>query len=348
MGVAAGGQARSIRHVDTLTLAWDADLDAAMGLAGTVAHAEVMAHGGGRPNDLVGSLQGIDNSEAPLLRSRLFQAWVEKSFGSGGINLRVGLTDLNAEFDVADSTGLLIAPSFGIGPEFSGSGPAGPSIYPSTALAVRLAVRPTESLYGLVGIFNARAGVPGDPGGVDTSFDQGVMTAVETGWTGRGKVALGAWSYSGDRPDIRDTEAATGAPVGRRSQGLYGVVEAPIALGGRTVTPFLKSGISDGKTVEVASSWQAGVLIEPAFVSRPDSSFSAGIAQARLTGRARANGRDEGRDLAHSETQWELTYSDQIAPHVSVQPDLQLIRRPGADRAVKDALVVGLRIVAEY
>lgn len=44
----------------------------------------------------------------------------------------------------------------------------------------------------------------------------------------------------------------------------------------------------------------------------------------------------------------ELTYSDRIAPFLTLQPDVQYVRRPGGLRDVDDALVLGLRAIVEW
>ena len=40
---------------------------------------------------------------------------------------------------------------------------------------------------------------------------------------------------------------------------------------------------------------------------------------------------------------FELTYSDELLDGLSIQPDVQYILHPGADRTVKDAVVLALR-----
>ena len=81
----------------------------------------------------------MNNIEVAETRFKVYEAWIEQGFGDGRVSLRAGLYDLNSEFYTNDAAGALIAPPFGIGSELSATGPNGPSIFPSTALAVRLA-----------------------------------------------------------------------------------------------------------------------------------------------------------------------------------------------------------------
>lgn len=342
MAVASGGDAKGTRQVSTLNLSADADLQEAFGWRGVAAHADLLFNASQEPNDLVGSVQGVNNAAAGTRDVRLFQAWVEASVGEIH-NIRAGFTDLNSEFDVADSAGLLMAPGFGIGGEFSGSGTAGPSIYPSSALGIRWRVSPSETTYGQAAVFNALAGVPGDRGGADFSFDEGVLAVGEAGWTGKGKLALGAWTFSQRRDDVRDLTVA-GDPKKRRARGAYVVAEAPLQ---ESLTAFVKVGVSDARTTDLAATWQAGVLLAPALTGRADSQVSLGFSQARFSSRARANARDIGQDMTKAETQFEATYSDQLSKHIAIQPDIQYVVRPYGRRDVKDALIVALRIVAE-
>ena len=45
-----------------------------------------------------------------------------------------------------------------------------------------------------------------------------------------------------------------------------------------------------------------------------------------------------------AETAIEITYSDQLFPHVSLQPDLQWVFAPAGERARSNLLVLGLRL----
>jgi porin len=343
VGVVSGGDDRDFKQVTTVNFSGDLDLQSALGWTGLTAHADILVNLGQEPNDLVGAIQGVDNAAAGPKRPRLFQAWVEAA-PSETFNVRVGFSDFNSEFDVADAAGLLMGPGYGIGNELSGTGVAGPSIYPSTAFGVRLHGAPSENTYWQATVMNAHAAVVGDRGGPDFSFDDGVLAAGEVGWTGKGKLALGAWTYSKRWDDIRLTDA-TGAPLRQHSRGVYAVVEQPFS---EALSGFAKVGVADGRTTDVAASWQAGLLLSPALGARPDSAASVGVSQVVISSRARANSLAAGEPLSRTETQFELTYSDKLSEHLAIQPDIQYIRRPGGRFSVKSALVVSLRLIAEF
>lgn len=199
-GVASGGVARGARYLDNLDVVGEVDLDKAAGWKQTVAHVSLLNNLGGRPNDLSGSIQGIDNIEVAKTRFKLYEAWIEKGLG-GHLTLRAGLYDVNSEFYQNDAAGLLISPMFGVGSELAATGTNGPAIFPSTALALRLKAA-TDRSYASVAVINARAGTLGDEHGIDLSGQDGALLIGEAGWTGRGKLAIGAWHYTRKQPTI--------------------------------------------------------------------------------------------------------------------------------------------------
>lgn len=347
IAVLRGGNDASPRYLDNLDLVADGDLERLVGWKGARAHVYLVNNLGRRPNDAAGTLQGLDNIEVPQARLRLYEAWIEQDLGHGA-GLLLGLFDLNSEFYVTDSSGLLLAPAFGIGTELAATGSNGPSIFPSTALAARLRLRLGGQGYVRIALFNARAGVPGDDGGVDFSFDEGLLMIAEAGLEGRGKLAFGAWRYSLRQDDLRQLDPA-GDPLRRRGQGVYMAAEYPLMEDGtRILTAFFRGGVTDGRTTFFTGSWQAGLLVEGVIAGRPDSQLSLGVAQAGLSRRFRYNLRDAGMVPSRTETGFELTFSDRLAPFLVVQPDLQYVRHPGGNARARDVIAGGVRITFEF
>jgi porin len=140
-----------------------------------------------------------------------------------------------------------------------------------------------------------------------------------------------------------------GNPVQHVAHGVYASVESPLAADGdREFTGFLRIGLADGDTTDFHGGWQAGVRVAHVFASRPDSVFAVGINQGVVSSKFRANQRDIGVDPATAESALELTYSDRISEHFTLQPDLQIIHHPGADRERDNVVVAGLRVIAEF
>jgi porin len=266
--------------------------------------------------------------------------------------VKLGLIDLNSEFYVNGSSGVLIAPQFGVGSELAATGPGGPSIFPDTGLAIRAIFKPTMQTYLEAGAYNAHVGDPGDHGGVDTSFDQGVVEIAEGGWSmdGKGKLALGAWQYSKKQDELFSVNGL-GAPLQHNSNGAYVLAERVLIDGadkGSTFTGFFRGGVSDGATGPFRGAWQLGGLIEHPFASRPDGQFSFAVDQALLGDQFRKASAAGGAPLKNAETHFEVTYADRLTKTVIIQPDLQYIIDPGGDGSVKNELVFTLRFKGSF
>lgn len=348
-GVVAGGYPHRVHAVDTIFVTADIDLEKLAGWNGASSSLTFLSTGDGAPNKDVGALQGINNNEVGERRQRLFEAWIQQDFGARA-SLRVGQQDLNGEFYVTDAAGLLLAPQSGLASELAATGPGGPSTYPQTSLAVRLAFKPSEDTYIQAGVFNARVGNIGDHGGVDTTFDDGFVQIVEAGWTGQGKIAVGAWRYSRDQDDpfLVDLQ---GNPLQHQSQGFYVTAERMFIDGGeagRSLSGFVRAGVSDGDTGPFESSWQTGILLGRALKSLPDSQISIGYDQAQLGDKYRAASAAGGQPLGKTESHAEITYFDQITEHFSIQPDLQVVWHPGGVASAKPAWVGTIRFGASF
>ena len=341
MAVSSGTPDRQIVRLDNLDLIAAASLDR-FGWSGARLHFHVLGNSGGRPNDRAGTLQGINNIEVPRASVRLFEAWIEQELGQS--SLRAGLYDLNNEFYATESSGLFIAPPFGIGSELAATGPNGPSIFPSTALAVRLDTRVGNSGIVRAAAINASARTIGDRGGMDWSFNDGLLLIAEGGIEDEsGKLVVGAWRFGRQQDDVRELRE-TGDPRSRRAQGVYLLGEKPL---GERVTVFVRAGFSDGRTTVFRGGWQGGMQWSPVFQGHKESALALGAHQAFLSRGARRNLAEDDIRPARTETGLEISYSDRLFGPVTVQPDLQLIFNRGGDRKADGMLVAGLRLTLE-
>lgn len=347
--VVAGDGDDRLRLLTNLDLTADADLAALVGWQGARAHLYVLDNRGKRPNDAAGTLQGVDNIEVADPGLRLFEAWIEQDFAFGA-SLRVGLYDVNSEFYANDSAGLLIAPPFGIGSELAATGPNGPSIFPSSALAARLRVSLAGGQgYAQVAAVNAHARTLGDDQGIDLGFHEGVLLIGEAGLSqGRIRGAVGTWTYSRKRDDLFETDVA-GVPLRKASRGAYAVIEGDLLPegGGRQLTAFMRGGLSDPHATPYSGGFQTGFLLAPALSGRDDSALSVGLHHAWTSRHYRALIAAGGGEPAN-ETAVELTYSDNLTGFLALQPDLQWIRHPGGDGGASDAVVATMRVTLSF
>ncbi|MFS2108446.1 carbohydrate porin [Sphingomonas sp. Sphisp140] len=349
VGVGADGRKMRSFGLDDLNIEANGDLERLIGWKGASFHIDVLNNLGDRPNDVAGTLQGVDNIEVASPKLRLYEFWLEQKIGTA-TTVRAGLYDLNSEFYASDASGLLLAPAFGVGSEIAATGPNGPSIFPTTALAVRIEQRFGGVGFARVALLNATAGALGDDRGSALDFHHGALLIGEAGLEKDGnKLAVGAWGYSQKQDDIVETDGA-GDPIRRKARGAYVLAEK--TLGGQdgpfATSLFVRAGISDGKTTPYKGGWQAGVLATHVVPGRDDSQVSIGVNQAYLSKGYRDLLRGDGINTAAAENAVEFTFSDKLTKFLTLQPDLQFIWNRGGDRDAQRVTVATLRATLEF
>lgn len=339
----SGGVQKGNRALDDLDVKMTIDGEKALNLEGTTFFVYFLNNNGGRPNDLAGTNGGISNIEVPTRSFKLYEAWVQKETRGGAFSILAGLHDLNSEFYVTDTSGLFLNPTYGIGTEMAATGDNGPSIFPYTGLALRFALKPTDSTYLQAAVFD---GVPGDtdhPRGthIDLSGSDGALLVAEGGIQSDdlGHFGIGAWHYTSKRPEQADPTAES------HQQGLYFLADRSVYKeDGKDVSTFARVGFADGKVGQFRSNWSTGFVFSGFVSPRPDDQF--GFAATRAVNSS--NFRTANPGAEHAETQFELTYNAQLTPWFSLQPDLQYTINPGTDSSLKNAWTGGLRMTVNF
>jgi porin len=376
----SGGLERGTDYHGNLDLTFTVDAERLGGWRGTTFFLYLLDDHGEGPSRLVGDAQGISNIAAPAT-FKVFEAWGQRSLLDNRLSLLFGLYDLSAEFDYLQAGALFIQSSFGTGPEFAMSGRNGPSIFPTTSLALRALYHPVPSIRLQAALLDGVPGDPGDPAGthIHLGGSDGTLAVVEAGFvpsagwsrsarpqggtegrrpgsrhyrigreqglTPRSRLTLGAWSYSAEFTTL----GSAGTPAPERddgNRGAYLSAQRYFRYGdpaaGRFVALFGHLGRAAARFNRFDASWLGGVTWKGFLPSRPDDRLGLGFATAR-------NGRDyrlaeeaAGRQADRAETVIELTYGAALAPWLLLQPDLQYVRHPGTDPAVADSWVLGL------
>jgi porin len=312
-----------------LTAALDGE---AIGWPGGSAFVYLLGNTGDAPNAWVGDYQVTNNIEAPEA-FRLFEAWVEQSLPGGRVSVLAGLRDLNAEFHVMEHGELFINSSMGIGVTVSQTGRNGPSIFPNSALSVRVQGEVTDAVRVRAAAWDAVANDPADPSRTDIrlSEDEGALLVgeVELGpgadaW----RLVLGGFRYTEpvdtnpfDTPDSYDPA---------RDDGVYGILEGRIGeVGDAEVHGFVHGGTANAEIYEVDAAWGGGVVATGLF-GRTDDRLGVALAVA------------EGRPFAElvDELIWEATYEWVAAPWATVRLDGQWV---DFEDARDDALILTTR-----
>ena len=345
---ARGGLKTGTAYLDDLLLQATFDLEKLAGLSGATffasGHAITFGDFGSRYTGEFQAVSSIDASPAV----RLYEAWYQQVLFADPLSLRVGLYDLNSEFDANEPALLFLNSSHGIGPDFSQAGLNGPSIYPVTSLAARLAWQDPS---GVTAAFAVLDGVPGDPAhpkrtAIKLGNGDGALLVgeVDYAWSG-GRVGAGGWGYTARFDDLVATTPA--GPVQRGgNRGAYALASLRV-LGDAEATPsvdtFVRVGVAATSMNPVSTYIGAGVVGTGLIPSRPEDQAGLSVAIARTGHPFRSAGVIAGAPVTHHETVFEATYRAALTSWLTLQPDAQLIVNPGFDPTLRNAVVVGFR-----
>jgi len=308
-----------------------------LGLPGWSVHAQIIRFDGQSVSNHLGDIQTADNIEAVPV-TRLFEAYVSRLWGTDehSLALRLGLIDLNSQFDSVDPASLMLNSSHGIGPDLSRSGRNGPSIYPVTAVGSTVTWVRSKTWTFRLGVFDGVAGEPGRPRAFLAERlkpSDGLFLIGQVDWqlTNDSRLEGGAWTYS----------AAQEGPSARKAHDYGGYVSYETPL---NVLPhlnfWLRGGFANAQAQPIAAYVGGGVVQQGTFPSRPDDRLGLAIAHAIVGGPVVRT-----RGLHHAETSFELTYQVKLSHRFVIQPDLDYVRHPAGVARAPDSVGMGLRFV---
>lgn len=335
---ATGGVATGSRYLDNLDITIDADAGRIAGLEGLKVFAYLLYNNGHSINELTGAAQGVSNIEATDAL-RLYELWTEWNFGAADQSLRVGLYDLNSEFDSIESAGLFVNPSHGIGPDLAQTGQNGPSIFPVTSLGARFS-KSWGSWSAQVAVLDA---VPGDVDHPDRttirlSEDEGALIVGETNYrSDAARIGVGYWQYTADF-DRHDAEEASSD-----NAGAYVIVEAPAFVSESAhMNLFVRAGVANSHINPVDRYIGTGAVYTMSSAAH-EHQIGIAIAVADLGEPYRRLEASAGNVTGARESIVELSYRVNVSDWLTLQPDLQYIRHPGMNPSLDSAWAVGLR-----
>ena len=343
---AHGGPRKSVDFLDDIRLQATADLGP-LGVPGGTLFIFGRAMNFSEFSDHhLGEFQKVSNIDTfPAVR--LYEAWYDQTFLDSRLSLRAGLYDFNAEFDVTPPGLLFLNASQGIGTEIGQTGIAGPSIFPVTSMAARIAWRDPSGFVVMAAVLD---GVPGDPAhpkrtAIKLGNGDGAFITAETQyiWDG-GQINLGAWRYTAPFEDL--ATLAGGAPMSRKgNQGIYTAVSGTIV--GSDTGPRLDGYVRLGTAARAFNPvdvYLGGGLVGTGLsAARPDDQLGIAVGVARTGNAFRQDAMATGVAVSRAETIVEITYRAPLTPWLTVQPDAQLILHPGFNAGQKSGIVVGIR-----
>lgn len=311
-----------------------------LGAPGWTLHVQLFRTDGNSLSDKVGDIQTVDSIDARPV-TRLFESWVEKKFGNEdrSFAFRLGLMDLNADYDSIQTSSLFVNSSQGIAADLARSGRNGPSIYPVSAFGLRASFLPSKKWTFRLAAFD---GVPGDPDrsrafvAVKLRASDGALVVGQADYhfSDKAKIEVGAWRYTALFPPVDATS------FGRRAdQGAYVSIEGPFPRSSKW-SGWLRLGLANGAAQPISGYLGGGIVGQGIVSGRPQDRLGIAVARASNSDEAR---RSFG--VRRSETSYELSYQVKVQDTLAVQPDLQYVSHPSAEAHLRNAVVLELRVV---
>jgi porin len=338
---------RKTYGLDNLDIKLALDGEKIAGLKGASGFLYILSNRGGKPAVRGDHSAGLDNIETPenANTTKIYQAWVQQTFLDDRLSILAGLYDLNSEFYTTESSSIFTQPTYGIGAEMADTGQNGPSIFPTTSVALR-AKAEMAGYYLQAVVLDGVPGDPDNPHGTHVQFNKGdgALDVVEGGIplsadenAHDNKLALGAWRYTARFEDLIDPT------VKRISHGCYAMLEKVLSYkpGGdeENINGFVRAGKADGDTSQFDMSWSAGLVFSGPFAGRDRDRLGIAYAQERNS--------DEWRAYSGNPTVFEksmeLTYRYQAMPGVALQPTAQYLINHSSDPAQDHIWWLGMR-----
>jgi porin len=301
---------------------------------------------GGTFVENTGAMQGISNI-AGVNHWKLYELWAEQKLLNESMSVLFGLYDLNSEFDVRESSGIFINPSFGIGFDFAQSGQNSPSIFPYTSLALRIKYSLSESFRIQTAIFDGVPGSLADEGGFHILLrnDEGALIATELIFSpsdnnyssNYSKYSIGGWYYTSDFEN---------AANGNYEKGNYGIyvsgeqlVYSENSSSEQGLVIFGRFGIANSNFNPSDYSVLGGLNYTGLFPNRDEDVIGIAFTSVHL---------DEQFKISEEinsafETILELTYSLQMFDWIRLQPDIQFVFNPVFAKEADYAITTGIR-----
>ncbi|HEV2101119.1 MAG TPA: carbohydrate porin, partial [Stellaceae bacterium] len=319
LGNVSGGVKQGFEYDGLTQMAVQLDTQQAFGwYGGTFRASALQIHGRNLSADNLLSLQTASGIEADP-GARLWELWYQQKFlDEDRMDVKIGQMSLDQEFIVSPNALLFVNTMFGWPLVPSADLPGGGPAYPLSALGVRLRVRPTDSLTGLLAVTNGNPapnnlGDPQQQNPSGTSFPLnggalvfgelqysypalGTMVSADRQQVPPGTVKVGFWYNSEEFDDLLfdDTGLSLanpfsgGMPLQHRGNfSLYAVWDQTMwkSPWGGTLNFFTRvMGTPQGDRNPVIFSLNAGATMRGLLPSRNNDTTGFGMGYGRVSG----------------------------------------------------------------
>jgi porin len=371
---ASGGRRRGFSEYDLLVLDLLLDTDKLVGLPGGDFHIGFANNSGtSLSQKYVGNSFPVQLADVASANPRLTYLSYTQSLSDDKLSVRVGRLTINSvygeEFAGSQYFKAFTSVAFDLVPIGIFLNAPGAFGYPLTTWGARVKFEPVESFYAMVGCYNGDPGVKeGDRNGVDFTMQGPAFVIGEVGYRRNygkdaiglpGNVKLGAY-FNGGRAD-RFTSDLAGQPseTVQARYGFYLVGDQAVMRWGdqaerRHLGVFAAFVCAPDQRVNPMPYFaDTGLVAYGLLPKRPRDFVGFGVAYGSYSG-----------DLKHAEEiqaltvptvgvqtremALEFTYGCTVRPGLLVQPDLQYLIDPGGNKAIPNALAVGVNLVFNF
>lgn len=364
LGVVAGGIRRHADYDALASIDLKLDLEKLVGWRGGTFRATGFGIiGSSLTSESVGSDCNVSNINYRN-SVRLYECYLDQTLLEGRLSFRVGELAVDSEFfgsEIGDvpGGGLFFNSDFGALPIVSFNAPC--AIYAIAAPGFRIKVAPTDSSYIQMGVYdgNPAPDLLGDPSpgfqpgrhyndhGLDIHLasSEGAFLIGEAGFTTKrwpGSYKLGAFYHTDDFTRWRDGSAVSGiwAAYAIAGQKLWN--EKPANAQGLYF--FARGSMAPQNRARLEWAGDAGFDYVGAIPGRDQDILGIGFSVKNYSRDFSAAQQRAGQSAVEVESVLELTYQIEVAPCITVQPDLQYVIQPGGHVAASNAVVLGLRV----
>ncbi|WP_144107449.1 carbohydrate porin [Paraburkholderia sp. BCC1886] len=369
-----GGDQRLTRAAQQVAVGVTADLDKLWGIHNTSFHF-VMTDRFGRSVDADAHLGTSQQTQEIYGRNQtvwLTKLTLDRTFFDNRLLLSVGRDSEGAAFDYTDCNFMTLALC----------GPQVPNLYgnyfmswPGSVWMGRAKLQTSGQTYLQTGVYQqspryydsgwerSNAWAPTSPGGTN-----GVVVPLEFGWTPKiggqpGAYRLGFVYNTGGQPDIltdingnrRAVTGLAGMESTKSYSGYFSVTQKLTGEGDAGWTVNLRLLAGDKQTSVLDRQMTLGFEYAEPF-KRVGDRFGVGVAMTHTSSReamyqAEYNTLHPG-DVTYVgngyETAYEVFYSWNVIPSISLQPDLQYISHPGGTTKNSNVFIVGLKTTVQF
>ena len=358
----SGGIKKGFAYMDDLDMQMTIDTEKMKLWHGGTFYMYGIMNGGnaGLSSKFSGDIQTASNLQVPSPTTHLMELWYQQLLMHDSLSVLVGVHNLNADFDLSTYGKLFINSSFGIEPTMSANFTA--PIYPLGSPAVRLSFKLNDSWTLLAGIFDGNPVINSDynPNGFNIGFNKkhGMLDIAEADYAMKikdyrggdalpGDVKLGSWYYAHSMNDVSNVQG-DGTPVTHGGDwGIYGVIDQMVfrQKDNQGLSVFLQeSGTPTNRNI-ISNYTGFGINYVGLLPLRAADTFGVAYNIANFSHKFKDNSIYNGftAGLEGAERVLEITYLIQVAPTITLQPDIQFITNPYGDPTIKDATAFILR-----